>query len=121
MEINGDDRDGQPAWPRIIVTAQSSGRSGLTIAPSPAMHSNGWLLFALRRDVGFCDHAVFATYSLSFMSLGCIALALLGVLVAPAALTVAGVSIVPPLHMYRHFKGAYRLSRAGANSISTLI
>ena len=73
-----------------------------------------WILFPFRRDVGMYDHAIFATYSLTFMSLMTITLALLGAAgVAPWLLWTAAFLIVP-LHMYRQFKGTYRLSRAGA-------
>jgi hypothetical protein len=73
-----------------------------------------WLLFTTRRDVGLYDHAIFATYSLSFMSLACIAIVVLDTLGMPSILTVLAVLIVPPLHIYRQLKGAYQLSRAGA-------
>lgn len=73
-----------------------------------------WLLFPLRRDVGMYDHAVFATYSLTFMSLLVIVLALLGAIGVPAGwLWTAGV-LIPPFHIYRQLKGTYRLGRAGA-------
>lgn len=73
-----------------------------------------WLLFPLRRDVGFYDHAVFATYSLTFMSLFAILLAVLGALgVWWQALFFAGL-LLPPFHIYKQLKYGYRLSRAGA-------
>lgn len=73
-----------------------------------------WLLFPLRRDVGLYDHAVFATYSLTFMSLFAILLAVLGSIgVAWQALFFAGL-LVPPFHIYKQLKHAYGLSRAGA-------
>ena len=73
-----------------------------------------WLLFAFRRDVTLYDHAIFATYSLSFMSLAVVALTVLGLVGLPSAIIVLAVLIVPPLHMYRQLKGAYRLGRFGA-------
>jgi hypothetical protein len=81
-----------------------------------------WLLFFWRRDVGLYDHAIFAIHSLSFMTLlvcGLIGLHLIGV--SQAWLWVAFV-IVPPVHMYKHLKGAYRLGRFGAAvRMSTLL
>lgn len=73
-----------------------------------------WLLFPFRREIGLYDHAVFATYSLSFMSLLVIALAVLGTLGIPEDLLVVAAVLVPPLHLYRHLKNGYQLSRYGA-------
>lgn len=73
-----------------------------------------WLLFAFRRDVGFYDHAIFSIYSLSFMSLGVIALILFGRLGVPAGIIALLAIFVPPVHMYRQLKGTYRLGRFGA-------
>ncbi len=73
-----------------------------------------WLLFAFRRDVGFYDHAIFSIYSLSFMSLGVVALTLFGRFGIPAGLVSLLAMIVPPVHMYRQLKGTYSLGRFGA-------
>jgi hypothetical protein len=72
-----------------------------------------WLLFPLRRDVGMYDHAIFATYSLTFMSLLAIALATLGALGVPAWICVLAALLIPPVHLYKQLKGAYRLGRLG--------
>jgi len=73
-----------------------------------------WLLFAFRRDVGLYDHAVFATYSLSAMTLMVIGLSLLGAI--GVGMTIGGIVMLlfPPWHMYRQLKGAYGLSGFGA-------
>lgn len=73
-----------------------------------------WLLFPFRRDVGLYDHAIFATYSLTFMSLLVIVLALLGAVGVPSWILVLASIGIPPFHMYRQLKGAYGLGRAGA-------
>ena len=73
-----------------------------------------WLLFCFRRDVGLYDHAIFAIYSISFMSLGVVALVVAGVIGVPAAIIVLTAIFVPPIHMYRQLKGAYLLGRFGA-------
>ncbi len=70
-----------------------------------------WLLFAFRRGVGLYDHAIF---SLSFMSLGVVALVLFGRFGVPTAIISLLAIFVPPLHMYLQLKGAYRLGRWGA-------
>jgi Protein of unknown function (DUF3667) len=70
-----------------------------------------WLLFPLRRRKMY-DHTVFVTYSLSFMMMLVIAG---GLLVAAGLSAVAGfLFFVPPIHMYRHLKGAYQLGRFSA-------
>lgn len=70
-----------------------------------------WLLFAWKKGVRTYDHAIFVTYSIAFMSL---------VFIATSLMSVAGLSediigsiaiAVPLIHLYRHLKGAYRLSR----------
>jgi len=73
-----------------------------------------WLLFAFRRDVGLYDHAIFSIYSLSFMSLGVVALTLFGRLGISTAIVSLLAIFGPPVHMYRQLKGTYRLGRFGA-------
>lgn len=73
-----------------------------------------WLLFPLRRDVGFYDHAVFATYSLAFMSLFAILIAVLASAGLRGPLLGWLLVLIPPLHLYKQLKGAYRLRRRGA-------
>jgi hypothetical protein len=73
-----------------------------------------WLLFFWRRDVGLYDHAIFSIYSLSFMSLGVVALSLLGKIGLATGFIVVAALLIPPLHMYRQLKGAYGLGRFGA-------
>jgi hypothetical protein len=70
-----------------------------------------WLLFPLRRRHMF-DHAVFVTYSLSFMMM----LAIVGGILVWLNLPVVAslLFLVPPWHMYRQLKGAYSLGRWSA-------
>ena len=73
-----------------------------------------WLMFAWKRDVRLYDHAIFALYSISFMSLLFI--------IGSGALTLNITSgwlwtpllIAPFVHMYVQLKGAYGLPRFGA-------
>ncbi len=73
-----------------------------------------WLMFAWRRSVGMYDHAIFALYSISFMSL------LFIVASAALALNLANGSIflyllIPAVvHMFFQLKGTYSLGTAGA-------
>lgn len=72
-----------------------------------------WLLFPFRRDVGMYDHAIFATYSLTFMSLLVVVLAVLAAVGVPAWLCWTAAALIPPVHLYKQLKYAYGLSRLG--------
>jgi hypothetical protein len=73
-----------------------------------------WLLFPFSRRFGLYDHAVYATYSLSFMSLFATAIAILAALGAPLGLTATLATFVPVVHIYKQLKGAYGLGRLSA-------
>lgn len=73
-----------------------------------------WLLFAFRRDVGMYDHAIFATYSLSAMTLMVVLLSIANAVGLWSAVIALAFVFFPPWHMYRQLKGAYLLSRWGA-------
>lgn len=74
-----------------------------------------WLLFFWRRDVVMYDHAIFALYSLSFMSLLFIALSLLLKSSSGWASSLIEVLLLaPPVHMFFHLKGTYALGVGGA-------
>jgi hypothetical protein len=77
-----------------------------------------WLLFLHRRryrqEFGAYDHLVFVTYSIAFMSLGAVILALLRPLGLGEAVIGTAITFVPPIHMYRQLRGAYQLSRWSA-------
>lgn len=70
-----------------------------------------WFLFPFSRRFRFYDHTVFVTYSLAFMMLLVIVMSLWGAAGLPG---VAFAILVPPVHIYRDLKGAYRLNRFGA-------
>ena len=71
-----------------------------------------WLLFPFRRRYNTYDHAVFVTYSLSFMMMLVIAS---GLLIEVGMSTLASfLFFVPPFHMYRHLKQSYELGRFSA-------
>jgi hypothetical protein len=73
-----------------------------------------WLLFAWRRQYHGYDHAVFVTYSLSFMSLLFIAVSLIAVSPLGAGWAAALLTIGAPLHLYKQLKYAYGLTRFSA-------
>lgn len=80
-----------------------------------------WLLFPFSRRFGLYDHAVFVTYSLTFMSLLAIVLALLGTIGVPWQALVVAAVFIPPFHIYRQMKGSYGLGRANALIRTTLL
>lgn len=71
------------------------------------------LLFLWRRGYHLYDHAVFVTYSITFMSI----LAVLFEIALTANLhsgVATGLILWAPLHLYRQLRGAYRLRRFSA-------
>jgi hypothetical protein len=73
-----------------------------------------WLVFAWRRRFKAYDHAIFVTYSLSFMSLLFIAASLLTLIPNVGGLVALILTLVPPVHLYKQLRGAYDLSRFSA-------
>ncbi|MFZ6873573.1 DUF3667 domain-containing protein [Undibacterium sp. Di27W] len=67
-----------------------------------------WLLFVFKRRYKLFDHAVFSLYSLSFMSILFMCIALLAKL---NLATIAGLlfAFVPPVHMFVQLRDAYEL------------
>lgn len=91
-----------------------------------------WLLFAWKRNVRLYDHVIFLLYSLSFMSILFVVVAVLtgstgGNEPWTAALTAMLLLGVPPVHMFLQLRGAYQLGwfsalwRTGALLFSALI
>ncbi|MBT8427172.1 MAG: hypothetical protein KJO02_03995 [Erythrobacter sp.] len=73
-----------------------------------------WLLFAWKRKYRAYDHAIFVTYSLSFMTLLILGLVLAGLAGVHEIFIVFGTLLIPPIHLYKHLRGAYGLSRFSA-------
>ncbi|MBK6708159.1 MAG: DUF3667 domain-containing protein [Sphingomonadales bacterium] len=61
----------------------------------------------------FYDHAVFATYSIAFMSLLFIVSALLGRTAVGDDLAMLLLFIIPPIHIYKQMRHSYNLTRTG--------
>jgi len=71
-----------------------------------------WLMFLWRRKFKAYDHAIFVTYSLSFMSLLFIVVSVLATsLVGAGGWAFALLVLAAPLHLYKHLKYTYGLSR----------
>ena len=73
-----------------------------------------WLTIIGRRGYHFYDHAVFTTYSISFMSLLFISCAVLAAMGVPGAVWAVLLVFYPPFHMYRQLRHAYNMSRPEA-------
>jgi hypothetical protein len=72
-----------------------------------------WLLFFWRRDIHLYDHAIFVSYSISFMMLFVVLLSVTAGLGMSGAIWGLALVIVPPLHLYKQLRYAYGLSRLG--------
>lgn len=73
-----------------------------------------WLMFFWRRDVHLYDHAIFATYSITFVMLLVILLSIAAAVGVPGAIWGPVLAFAPPIHMYKQLRGTYGLSRFGA-------
>lgn len=73
-----------------------------------------WLLFAWRPKFKAYDHAVFVTYSLSFMSLLFIAMSILSTVPGGSGWAFGLFAIGAPLHLYKQLRQAYDLTRFSA-------
>jgi len=73
-----------------------------------------WLVFAWRRKFRAYDHAVFVTYSLSFVSLLFIAMSILSTVPGGAGWAAGLFMIASPLHLYKQLRYAYGLTRFSA-------
>lgn len=100
--------------PQLVLYKIQSSAYKFSWALIPISAPFVWLLFFWRRRFKMFDHAVFVTYSLTFMML-------LGTLCAmliqfPATEWLGGLALAfyPPMHMYRHLHHAYETTRFGA-------
>jgi hypothetical protein len=77
-----------------------------------------WLLFLHRRryreQYKAYDHLVFVTYSIAFMTLAIVAIVLLRSTGFATGIAKLALFVVPPVHVYRQLRGAYRLGRLSA-------
>jgi hypothetical protein len=73
-----------------------------------------WLMFAWKRGVKMYDHAIFALYSISFMSLLFITASIALTLDVTEQWLWIPLLLAPVVHMYVQLKGAYALSRFSA-------
>ena len=122
--VTGDVSDDEtPGWirpfiqnardnPELVSTRVQDSASKYSWLLIPLSVPFMWLLFPFRRRYNTYDHAVFVTYSLSFMMM----LVVTGSLLVAAGMSgLAGLLFfVPPFHMYRHLKQSYELGKWSA-------
>jgi hypothetical protein len=121
--VAGQIDDGTPRWirpfienardnPEMVSMKVQDAASKYSWLLIPISVPFMWLLFPFRRRYNTYDHAVFVTYSLSFMMMLVVASSLL---VAAGISSLAGLLFfVPPFHMYRHLKQSYELGKFSA-------
>lgn len=72
------------------------------------------LLFLWRRQYKLYDHAIFVTYSLSFMMFLVVVLSLCLTINAPYWIFATLLLVAPPVHMFAQLRGAYSLRKRSA-------
>ncbi|MBX7514304.1 DUF3667 domain-containing protein [Qipengyuania sp. GH38] len=73
-----------------------------------------WLMFAWKRQYKAYDHAIFVTYSLGFMTLLTLGLTIAGLSGISSEIVALASIFIPPIHIYKHLRGTYGLSRFSA-------
>lgn len=124
------DLDDTPSWirpfienakenPEVVALKVQEAASKYSWMLIPLSVPFMWLLFPFRRRYNSYDHTVFVTYSISFMMMLVVTGSLL---IAVGFSTLASfLFFVPPIHMYRHLKGAYQLGKWSALLRTTLL
>ncbi len=100
--------------PRLLLYKVQSNAYKYSWALIPLSVPFLWLMFAWRRQYKMFDHAVFVTYSISFMMLLFTFSAFLLQFDSVSAIGGLAICLIPPVHMYKQIKYAYQTSRIGA-------
>lgn len=100
--------------PNLLLYKLQSGAYKYSWALIPLSVPFVWLMFFWRRQFKIYDHAVFVTYSLTFMLFLTVALTAIGFSGAPQPIVPIAGTFIPPIHIYRQLRGAYGVSRIGA-------
>jgi Protein of unknown function (DUF3667) len=99
--------------PNLLLYKLQNGAYKYSWALIPLSVPFVWLMFFWQRRFKVYDHAVFVTYSLTFMLFLTVVLTVMGFAgAAEPVVPLAGV-FIPPIHMYRQLRGAYGVSRIG--------
>jgi hypothetical protein len=100
--------------PQLLLYKMQSNAYKYSWALIPISVPFVWLLFFWRRRFKIFDHAVFVTYSISFMMLLVVISGLLVRFPTTEAIGGLALAFLPPIHMYRQLHHAYETSRFGA-------
>jgi len=92
--------------PKLLLYKLQSSAYKFSWALIPLSLPFMWAMFAWRRQYKLYDHAVFVTYSIAFVMLLLIVMALLAAL----GLETGWMLLLVPVHFFRQLKQAYRLS-----------
>jgi hypothetical protein len=101
------------ADPDLLVFKLRSAASEYSFMLVPASVPFLWLMFLWKRRVYLYDHVIFSLHSLSFMALFVTLVIVLVEFHFGQKLWI-WLLVVPPLHMFLHLKGTYRLSTFSA-------
>ena len=123
VKLEGNENDKAPKWlsdaatkikanPDAFIAKVQDAASKFSWLLIPLSVPFVWLLFPFNRRYHLYDHTVFITYSLAFMMMLVISA---GLLVSAGLTSIASLLFfLPPIHMYRQLRGAYRLGRISA-------
>lgn len=95
--------------PKLLLYKMQSNAYKFSWALIPISIPFVWLLFMFRRQFKPYDHAIFVTYSLSFISLLLVTLSILGKLGPLGGLRGPLFVLAPPAHMFFQLRGAYQV------------
>jgi hypothetical protein len=101
------------ADPDLLVFKLRSAASEFSFLLVPASVPFLWLMFFWKRRVYLFDHVIFSLHSLSFMALF-VTLVIVGLEFHIAQRVWFWAFLVPPVHMFFHLRGTYRLGIFGA-------
>ena len=99
--------------PDLLVFKLRSAASEYSFLLVPASVPFLWLMFFWKRRVYLFDHVIFSLHSLSFMALF-VTLVIVGLEFHVAQKVWIWAFLVPPVHMFFHLRGTYRLGSFGA-------
>jgi hypothetical protein len=100
--------------PQLLLYKMQSNAYKFSWALIPLSIPFVWLVFAFRREFKLYDHAIFVSYSIAFMTLFAVALALAVGAGAPRGVAETALGVVPPAHIFAQLKGAYTLGWGAA-------
>lgn len=95
--------------PKLLLYKMQSNAYKFSWALIPISIPFVWLLFMFRRQFKPYDHAIFVTYSLSFMSLLLVTFSILGRLGPLASMRGPLFMFAPPAHIFFQLRGAYQV------------